>query len=819
MSTFARWSVLVASVGAAGYVACGGDSGSPSEFRPDASEGLDATTGDEQIFIPAEDGGSDADAGFAACGDGGCKAGAVCKYGVCIPDLGTCNSNSDCPGDSYCDQDKICVPYGVPPGKVNDESCAKPIAPNGVTPVVQCEWESPPALADGGADPTAAFVSLYTAPMVADLNLDLDSKKLQPSIVVTTWADLGQGRVGMLRVFDGRTCAEQLRIGGPDDPNAADNRPAYGTQWAIGDLDNDVGQTNGHPEIVGLHRVGFTNNNDPLELIAYRIDSTSGTPRLVKKWAGRICEADGGSTQVLITNNLANFGPGIWDLDDDGKPEVVLDENVFDQNGCLLNPPGKHTPYLDHGMMSTVADVDLDGKPDLVRHNGVFGWNTTTKQWERKPWSVDDAALKPGHVAVADLGAYSVIPGKQATDKLPEIIVTSAETSTFNPNSSGTIRVQTLTGQIVFGPIALYKLTQAHGGHGGPPTAADFDGDGQVELAAAANEFYTVYDPDCTADGGATAQRPGGKCNRPATPDGGATPPAGILWAQPSRDFSSSETGSSIFDFDGDGAGEAVYRDECYMRVYKGATGEVIYSAPASSGTGFELPVVVDVDGDFATEIVVPRALNAPNGCPNPDPLFPASGAFVKKGGFAILRDPLDRWASSRPIWNQHAYSVTHVLDDARIPRASQVMRNWEVQGLNNFRQQSQGALGKLALADLTVQVQDLAALCAGQSGTLPLNARVCNRGTNPVQDGATIAFYSTARDAGAFDAGAATLICQTQTATLLNPGQCTNVTCTGTVPANADVYVVADPENKIADCHPRNNSGASARALCPVVK
>src|SRR5690606_16595561 len=115
--------------------------------------------------------------------------------------------------------------------------------------------------------------------------------------------------------------------------------------------------------------------------------------------------------------------------------------------------------------------------------------------------------------------------------------------------------------------------------------------------------------------------------------------PDGVLWVQPSQDLSSNITGSSIFDFNGDGAAEAVYRDECYIRVYDGRTGTVLFSAPASSGTGNEYPAIVDVDGDFATEIVVPRTNY--NSCPKPDPLYPNSGEFVARPGFVIYRDPL----------------------------------------------------------------------------------------------------------------------------------------------------------------------------------
>jgi hypothetical protein len=425
--------------------------------------------------------------------------------------------------------------------------------------------------------------------------------------------------------------------------------------------------------------------------------------------------------------------------------------------------------------------------PDLVHYDGIYGWDTASKDWVLKPWVSPSSSLPPGNVALADVGYFSEIPGRPKTDPLPEVIVTA----------SGKIRVQTLTGQIVFGPFDVYL-----GGRGGPPTAADFDGDGQVEFATAGAKAYSVFDPDCVNNPDAVA-RPGGVCDKT-----NAQLPQGVLWAQPSQDESSNCTGSSVFDFNGDGQAEVVYRDECFVRVYEGKTGKVLYSAPASSGTGYEYPIIADVDGDFATEIVVPRTKGI--SCPaGPDPLFPASGNFKLSSGFQVLRDPEDRWVSSRPVWNQHAYSVTHVTDDARIPRSSEVKRNWEQPGLNNFRQNTQGALKALALADLTVEIQDADKLCTGEAGTFAVKAKVCNRGTNPVQDGAEVAFQQGKKGE------VPTALCATVTDTLLQPGDCTVVECTGELGADSDVLVSVDPNKKIADCHPGNNDGASARLLC----
>jgi hypothetical protein len=779
----------------------------------DAGVGVDAAivaeVSDLAAFTPID--------GFAACGDIGCPGTFACKYSLCVPNLGACGSSGDCPGDSYCDTDSTCVPYGVPPSKVNDPTCTKSPTPAGVQPTVKCEWKD-------ATDTTAGYNNIYTTPVVANLNLGNDLNQLHPSIVVTTFKFVGNSRTGMLRVFDGRTCAEQMHIGGPDDPtHQADYQPAYGTQWAIGDLDGDVGTAAGHPEIVGLHRIGNTDSlNDPLTLIAFKVDTTTtpGTPKLAPMWTGKICGVNGAPdtpiTSIANITNAANFGPGLWDLDDDGKPEVVLDKLVFDHNGCLLNPPATVNGYITHGVISTVADVDLDGKPDLVSYDGVYGWDTTAKNWVKKSYFAPTDAVNAtlaGHVAVADFGHYSAIPGHPATDALPEIVVVSAAGSDTKTN--GTIRVMTLTGELIFGPMVLFhqndgvSTTTQFGGHGGPPTIGDFDGDGYVEFAAAANQFYTVYDLDCF--GAAPAQRPNGKCDRTGVklPTFVPSLPNGVLWAAQSQDFSSSETGSSIFDFDGDGVAEAVYRDECYVRVYDGRNGNVKFSAPASSGTGQELPVIADVGGTFTTQIVVPRSNNG-SGCPATDPLNANSGTFATSTGFEVLSDPMDRWVSSRAIWNQHAYSVTNVGDNGEIPRSSLVKNNWQQPGLNNFRQNVQGALGKLLLANFTVELTDLAAICK-TAGAVTLTARVCNRGTNPAPDGVAVAFSSVSGDGGAD-----TPLCSTTTPTTLQVGDCTQVSCVGTISDDANIFVTVDPDNTIADCHPNNKRGAGSLLLCP---
>lgn len=738
-----------------------------------------------------------------------CRAYERCFAETCVPRLGTCASNDDCVGDSYCAEDMTCVPYGVPAGRTRDEMCQRPAVPSAVQPAVQCAWDGPPA-----GDPTAAFTSIYTALMVSELNLDGSARRIDPSIVGITFGSAGGVRRGILRVWSGRTCQEQMRIGLPGSAAEAANEPGYGSQIAIGDLDGDLTQADdtvtGHPEIVTLHR---RESDGDLDVVAYGIEDRPGeTPahRLVRKWVGRRCDMPG-EPSVRVAAWTFNAGPSLVDLDDDGRPEVLYERQVFDRNGCALNDPTSGTTgnYLTLGVLSIAVDVDRDGAPELVSHDGIYRWDTAMRRWAIEsywaPTMADAAQMRNGHVAVADFGDFAAPSG--ITGRVPEVVVVSNANESYagGSTSQGTVRVQTVGGRVVFGPVPVFG-NGSPGGHGGPPTAADFDGDGWPEIGVAGGRTYAVYDPDC--DPAAASARAGGTCTRPM----GAAAIPGVLWWKPSQDASSSATGSSVFDFNGDGRAEAVYRDECYLRVYDGANGAVLYSAAARSGTGYELPTIVDADGDFATEIIVPRA--GAVSCPTPDPIAPA-GTMADVGagtaGFVVLRDAMDRWVPSRPIWNQHAYHITNVTDDAHIPRSSMAQRNWDVPRLNHFRQNSQGALAPVGIADITVSLTNAADLCVSV-GNVTLRSRVCNRGTNPVSDGALIRFEQPGVDAGR------RTICEARTDVLLSPGDCTNVSCAGEVTADGarSIEVVADPQGSIADCHSRNNRGIIPVGACP---
>lgn len=736
--------------------------------------------------------------GGAACGASCCAAGEVCLWGICVVP-GSCDGDEDCGDDSYC-LEGACLPYGEGPRGEYNPDCTRVVIAGLFAPTLQCSWEGPP---DGDAYP--ANRHLLSTPLVVDFNFDDDPSTIRPSIVFTSDDGVdGSSELptGVIRIVDGRTCAQQASL----DMQLT----SHSSSPAVGDLDID-----GRAEVVAFQAGGG--------LVAFRYDPATAAWGVL--WRSRL--ADG--TPHNPTGGGWS-GPSIHDLDDDGVPEVLRGGLIYSNAGVLLGGSLGVAPdagyHVGIGVFPVVADVDADGIPELVTGSGVYQYDAAAHDWVREAYSA--GGLAGGHAAVADFDR----------DGRPEVAVVS----------DGTCRIQTLESAVTFGPVTL-----PGGGHGGPPTIADFDGDGFPEVASAGANAYAVFDPDCV---GAPAR--GGACASGRVD--------GVLWSSPTQDTSSNVTGSSVFDFEGDGPAEVVYADECFVRVYAGATGEVIFSQKSSSCTWYENPVVADVDGDFNAEIVVAANTNCGDpavGRPcaglepgNIDPLFaglhcdaatdcvsgvcdaglcrctttaeccadgcvstgyvcaappagtPGSGNTCRASrptGFAglrVYRDAADTWVSSRPVWNQHAYHVTHVRDDGSIPRTSDVAANWATPGLNNFRQNVQGDPTSIGSPDLTSGGGDYGHLCDPGDRTIDLTVLVCNRGTEPVGDGMTVTFYDGRPDEG----GAA--ICSAVTSRALAPGECVAAGCAwvGAPETPTDVYVEADPAGEERECVEGNN-------------
>lgn len=476
--------------------------------------------------------------------------------------------------------------------------------------------------------------------------------------------------------------------------------------WVIGPDSEQDPEWGGVPVVAN-----FDPSDDALEVL-YWLES--GGIRLV--------DGDGVTELGLRTDAGGGIGrsaPSVADLNADGIPDVVVGchamngrdignaaMDFFDRGGCMLA-----TQRLLH---SVIADLNGDGTPDVT--TGAF---TMTGRGEILWGSADG---EHGFAAVADLDGSGT----------PEVITTRSGEVRVVDGATGTVLVG--AGGTWFDILAI-----PGGGHGGAPTIADFDGDGLPEISAAGRGNYTVYDPDCLT----APPRSGGVC-APGTTNF-------ISWQAPTQDISSSATGSSVFDFQGDGVAEVIYNDECFLHVYDGRDGREVLSEPRpnSSRTGLEYPLVVDVDRDGNSEIVVPanrdRAVTR-DGCPaayaeafGVDIVDLPPEYATGTAGIYVFGDPGDRWVRTRPIWSQFAYHVTDVSDRGEVPLRE--TDNWSAPGLNNYRQNVQGA-GVFNAANLSAELEATAA-CASQE--VRLSAVVTNFGSRGLPAGIPVQIVQTA--------------------------------------------------------------------------
>jgi hypothetical protein len=198
--------------------------------------------------------------------------------------------------------------------------------------------------------------------------------------------------------------------------------------------------------------------------------------------------------------------------------------------------------------------------------------------------------------------------------------------------------------------------------------------------------------------------------------------------------------------------------------------------------------------------------------CAAPEPNTPGTGNTCRAShpngvsGIRVYSDANDQWVSSRRIWNQHAYAVTHVHESGSVPSSSMWTANWTDPQLNNFRQNVPGNANGQATGDTTAGAST-AFMCAGGQVTLVVD--VCNRGSLAVPDGIPVGFYVGGNK-----------ICSSQTTKDLYPGECEEVTCVWASPPTdqtmaVDVTVIADDGNTTTECKEGNNTGGIFDVHC----
>jgi len=348
-----------------------------------------------------------------------------------------------------------------------------------------------------------------------------------------------------------------------------------------------------------------------------------------------------GGLAALAGNN--KYVPGLADFDGDGVVELFSGSQIwrtaFDGTPADLLATGGIN-YADLGgavaidMLPDAACADCQGL-ELVMTGRVFSVNlaTATITMVRSASTLPGAALAMRATSVADMdgdGDYDIVFPYLAAGQT-RVVIWDGQTNTTMLN---------------------YQLNTIYP-RGGRINIADFDGDGELEMGLHFGGQGIV------SQGNAPGQY--GIVDDIINSPGGA-----MLWVIGTNDYSGI-TGSTVFDFDGDGIYEVVYRDQTSLRILNGRDGFVKYMTPCTSGTRWEYPVVADVNDDGETNLI----------CTCRD---------VGLSAFASANDP---WIPSRGVWNQHGYNVTNVNDDLTIPMVPNSNITTSNGLLNNFLVQS----------------------------------------------------------------------------------------------------------------------------------
>jgi hypothetical protein len=746
----------------------GGGVGDSCSTEADCNRGLECVDG--RCTMPDDVDGGRRDAGMNTERDAGpgcpsavfcgtppacCDLGEECVEGAC---LAACASGVRCGADlaTCCGAAQVCVSNAcVDPGEectdsfeCEDGSFCEPTLGRCLTQFDPVTCETEPVFGafavteewrvdEATAEPNC--IHAITVPAIVDIDGDTI-----PEVVASfscSGITSGDWRVAVLRAYRGTdgshlwsATANDLRLWGR-------------ASIAAADLDGEPGA-----EIVGVQ--SSVDGVTP----TYRLIAFNGDGTLL--WLSTDTD---GTTPYSLGSRANNGAPTIADLDEDGSPEVIFGATVFNSDGVLQwradlgAEQGSNGTY--YGGIAAVADLDGAGHPEVITGNRAYRFDGTP--FWTSPSEPD------GFPAIAQFDA----------DPQPEVVIVSG----------GHVRyVDGLTGVLEWGPVQLTVPVPGTDpvGIGGPPTVADFDGDGRPEIGVAGASSYTVFDPDEADD---------------------------ILWSMPTQDRSSNTTGSSVFDFEGDGAAEVIYADECYMRVYSGRDGSVLLRIANSTATIHEYPLVADIDADGNSEIAIVannRSSSLRTQCVTADSTW--NGA---RAGIFVYGDARDQWMRTRRVWNQHAYHVTNVNADGTIPMIES--DNWTAPDLNNYRQNAQGE-GVFNAPDLKVLALEVSLLGCPENATL--RARISNEGSLGVPAGVPVAFYRGAT------ADPAMLIGVVTTTVPLLPGASTVVEIDAPLIGEPPFtfLAVADDDGAgagiITECDEDDNGGAIGDVTCDIL-
>ncbi|MDR0995095.1 MAG: VCBS repeat-containing protein [Tannerella sp.] len=369
---------------------------------------------------------------------------------------------------------------------------------------------------------------------------------------------------------------------------------------------------------------------------------------------------DAGATVGNSGDRWINFDY-TYDMDEDGKYDVVAGGKVYYDinlsNGTYKTVSLSGVPDGRTG----VADINGDGIPDVVsvtRESSsdlrVSVWNpgflskdasgSIVRNSTPEPYLMEQVDLPMGasstgnnsYVYIGDIDGHEQMGTDGIMHRLPEIAILSGQINMTTVNQTiGVMQSDTV------------------------PIADRIPLVGEVPSTLGTTTGYGVIV-------GLTWDLQADTTNMAETTSGGTASGAERLKVSflMEHNDSSVNTGFTMFDFDNDGIEEICYRDEStlriikpiipYIRINENRSSVILLKQPVASFTGFEYPVIADIDNDGSADMIV-------------------MGSNVQGyyGFVYAISSAKEKFAPALPVWNQFMYDPFKIKPNLQVPQAS----------------------------------------------------------------------------------------------------------------------------------------------------
>ncbi|MDR0429017.1 MAG: hypothetical protein LBH58_00875, partial [Tannerellaceae bacterium] len=564
------------------------------------------------------------------------------------------------------------------------------------------------------SDSANNHLNTFEIPLVGDL----DGDGYPEIVAIGITANTTNASMNKIHIYDGRSGRQLSGIQLPFSFKINSDyhgSPSYMALVNTGKMPALAQGESKHAELIIATSDSPTDSYKNTVTSFFFIKKQDGTYRLEQNWTQKYIR-DNDSIRFGYSKPI----PQIADIDGDGKAEVIVYNKIFDarDGGApkmiiggassltgnalssvhvgrdYLNIPTWNRDYDGYINFSQIYDMDFDGIYDYVAGGQIYYAIDFTNS--NRPYTFSSMAGVPdGRTAVADING----------DNIPDVVVAKRTGSSqirivvWNPD----LLVSGPSNHVIPNPstpvpylLADMNIPLEISTYGSNSYIYIGDIDGRVQTIG--NQTYRL--PEIALLSGkfnyasSTIERHPNLSGTTGIPIQDIT--AGrdgdliaFTWDADTRvanldkklklSFAlehadnSGNTGFTLFDFDNDGIQEICYKDKVNLRIIKGNTpyikqgdthlnrpGVIVFSQKITSETGYEYPVIADINNDASAEIVV---------------LGKNWGASYN-GFLKVMATNGDKFAPAWPVWNQFMYSPFKINPDLTVPKPENRITN-----------------------------------------------------------------------------------------------------------------------------------------------